>query len=941
VAVAQKSLDFLGRLECLTTVDDVEQNLEPRIKQPITNFWGKASPTSQSGPSSHSIAYHSLDVTAVGAELIARDRARLKRIATAVGIDIETLRWTLPFFLALHDIGKYARVFQAKSPEHWSVSSLGLYREIAPGNSHVVTGFQLLVAFSDEGSCRDVFETVMPGWSASERKILFRALAGHHGRPPPEEGIRSSLGSHDVCDACFTAAQAHIHAMFGLLRPPVLPRRPASALNVLAVGLAGLFVLADWIGSAETWFPYAAPIDGDETLECYWRRAQVAARRAVDEAGVSPALVKHFEGMSQLFGHVLVPSPVQVFAETVPLPDGPSLTIIEDVTGSGKTEAALTLAHRLMATARATGLYVALPTEATANAMYARLGASFRRLFTAEASPSLVLAHGHRALHEGFQDSVVDTASRALARNGSRDSGGDERPSSAECAEWIADDRRKAFLADVGAGTIDQALLAILPVKHQSLRLWGLADRVLIVDEAHAYDAYMTREIETLLEFQAALGGSTIVLSATLPQVTRRRFANAFRAGVSVGRIATAGDLQATDYPLVTIIGRDSKIEAAQPIRDGLARFVTATRVDDLEGALARVIAAAQAGACVAFVRNSVDEAIAACDRLRAAGLDPLLFHARFAMSDRQRIEAEVMGIFGPPPTDAATRRGHVLVATQVIEQSLDLDFDLVVTDLAPIDLMIQRAGRLCRHARGVRPIAGPELVVLSSDPIADPDKDWANRVLGRGARVYPNHALLWRSARALFRAGGIATPEGVRALVEAVYGDDVEPAPKKIEETEIRHDGKMKADTTVADMNVLYLRQDMSHPTPGYQEGRGKWDPDIHTPTRLTEDSLRIRLGRLVDGTVRPWADADESWRAWALSEVSVRRGRIETEDHNDPVTAAPVASAKAQWPEAERTVPLIALRRQGETWVGFGQDRDGQTVEMLYSIKSGLSFF
>jgi CRISPR-associated endonuclease/helicase Cas3 len=515
----------------------VKHDIWPLNVSSLAHFWGKASPTNQEGPTSHSIIYHSLDVAAVGFELIGCDRQRLGRIAAAVGIGIDTLRSAIPFLLTLHDIGKYARVFQAKSPDHWPVGSLGPYREIAPGNNHVVTGFQLLVALSDDGSCRGIFEAFMPGWSASERKILFCALAGHHGRPP-EEGARSSIGPHDVCDRCVEAAEAHIQATYSLLRPSALPRRSASALTVLGVGVAGLFVLADWIGSAEIWFPYAAPLEGDETFERSGRLAQRAAVRAVDDAGVSPADVEGFAGMSKLFPDIRTPSPMQGFAEGVPLPDGPSLIVIEDVTGSGKTEAALTLAHRLMALSRANGLYVALPTEATANAMYARLGSSFRRLFKKEATPSLVLAHGRRALHEGFQASVVDAASRAQARNGPRGGDGDERPSSAECADWIADDRRKAFLADIGAGTIDQALLAILPVKHQSLRLWGLADKVLIVDEAHAYDAYMTRELETLLEFHAALGGSAVILSATLPKVTRRRLVAAFRKGTSAGRDA-------------------------------------------------------------------------------------------------------------------------------------------------------------------------------------------------------------------------------------------------------------------------------------------------------------------------------------------------------------------------------------------------------------------
>ena len=915
------------------------KNNSERQKVPlIVHFWGKANPTNQGGVGFHPIVYHSLDVAAVGAALIARDRERLRRIAGAVGIGVDPLSNALPFFLALHDIGKYSRVFQAKSPDHWPAGSLGPFRAIPPGNSHVITGFQLLLEVSDNGSCRDVFETIMPGWGINERKILFCALTGHHGRPP-DESARRSLGPNDVCNTCVAAAQAHVHAMFALLRPAALPRRPASALTVLGVGMAGLFVLADWIGSAENWFPYTPPMEDDETFERYWRHARQAAARAVAEAGVLPAEVNHFGGMSQLFPDVRTPSPVQIFAETTPLPEGPALIVIEDVTGSGKTEAALTLAHRLMAAGRANGLYVALPTEATANAMYARLGKSFRRLFTVEATPSLVLAHSHRAFHVDFQDSIVTAAARVQSQDGGRDGGGEERPSSAECADWIADDRRKAFLADIGAGTIDQALLAILPVKHQSLRLWGLADRVLIVDEAHAYDAYMTRELETLLEFHAALGGTAIILSATLPKVMRCKLAAAFHKGVSADH-RTCDELEAIAYPLVTIIGPAGAGEAPQPIRQGLARRVIATRVNDLAGALARVVTAAQAGARVAFVRNSVDEAIAACDRLREAGLDPLLFHARFARIDRQRIETEVMSRFGRErESGSETQRGQVLVATQVIEQSLDLDFDLMVTDLAPIDLMIQRAGRLWRHARSSRPIGGPELAVLSEEPVDAPDKDWANRVLGRGAPVYPDHALLWRSARTLFRAGGIETPCGVRTLIEAVYGEAIrDEAPAALLHRELHAEGEASAASAIAQTNVLLLRPQGGRGHVGYRWDAGSWDSDVRTPTRLSNDSMRIRLGRIADGNVLPWAEADEPWRAWALSEVSVRVGRIASEDGIDPLIAAAVEAAKAGWPEAERIVPLIALQKGTDSWRGTARNSNQSGVAVTYSTKTGL---
>jgi CRISPR-associated endonuclease/helicase Cas3 len=900
------------------------------------DYWGKAARSAQAETRSHSIAYHCLDVAAVCTELIARDKDRLERIANAVGIDISALRNVLPFLLTLHDIGKYARVFQAKSPDHWPAELLGPYREIAPGNSHVVTGFQMLVHFSDAGPVQHIFADVMPGWSASERKIMFRALAGHHGRPP-DEGERSSIGPHDVCTACVAAAHTHIQAMFALLQPTALPRRPRDQLIKLGVGLAGFFVLTDWIGSAEDWFPYTAPIEDEQTFARYWNLAREAATRAINDAGVLPSRTKPFAGMSQLFPSISSLSPVQAFADTAELPIGPVLIIVEDVTGSGKTEAALTFAHRIMAGGRANGLYIALPTEATANAMYTRLGETFRRLFKDDAFPSLVLAHGRRALHKGFQDSVVSAAARANARNGT-DQDDNERPSSAECAEWIADDRRKAFLADVGAGTIDQALFAILPVKHQSLRLWGLADRVLVVDEAHAYDAYMQRELEALLEFHAALGVSTIILSATLPKATRQKLATAYRNGATA-EAHTRIDLKADDYPLVTIVGSQNAVEKPLPIREGLARFVSATRVGDIDSALGRVISASKEGACVAFVRNSVDGAIEAWHRLREEGVNSLLFHARFAMSDRQRIETDVMRLFGRNRDSAA--RGAVLVATQVIEQSLDLDFDLMVTDLAPIDLMIQRAGRLWRHARGARPVSGPELVVLSGEPVDNPDKDWASRVLGGGARVYQDHALLWRSARVLFGAGGINTPEGVRSLVEAVYDEKTrEPTPKSLLRRELRMAGETSAASAIAQTNVLLLRPQGGRPHAGYSADAGLWDADVRTPTRLSNDSIRIRLGRLVNGTVFSWAEADEPWRAWALSEVPVRVGRIAREGEDDASALAAIERAKSRWPMAERAVPLIALRLRDGVWRGRASNSGGQTVEVRYSSEQGLSF-
>jgi CRISPR-associated endonuclease/helicase Cas3 len=266
------------------------------------------------------------------------------------------------------------------------------------------------------------------------------------------------------------------------------------------------------------------------------------------------------------------PSPVQRWAEEVALPKGPALTLVEEATGGGKTEAALVLAHRLMADGRAQGLYVALPTMATANAMFERVKEACGRLFAEGERPSLVLAHGRAELHEGFRDLWVPVGSHPS------DDPEDERDGSGAAAPaWLADSRKKAFLADLGVGTIDQALLAVLTAKHQSLRLLGLASKVLIVDEAHAYDAYMQEELKRLLEFQAALGGSAIVLSATLPQATRRDLAASFAKGL--GRAAPTLEMQC--YPLVTLVSgegpakrarRTGRISAARSCSSGWPR---------------------------------------------------------------------------------------------------------------------------------------------------------------------------------------------------------------------------------------------------------------------------------------------------------------------------------------------------------------------------------
>ncbi len=726
-----------------------------------------------------------------------------------------------------------------------------------------------------------------------------------------------------ACEACLEAASAFVQSVFTLLDPPRLPQLRARDRNALTWWFAGFTVVADWIGSARQWFP-TVEASSNTDLAAYWQQTCAQAERAVREAGLVPAPVAAATGMQALFPD-RDPRPLQRWAEFVTLPEEPCLFVIEDATGSGKTEAALVLSHRLMCAGRADGLFVALPTMATANAMYGRLSEAYARLFLSSSRASLVLAHGRRALNDAFTDSILDGAT---ADAGALIADDPDQPVAAQCAAWIADNRRKTFLAQVGVGTIDQALLAVLPSRHSPLRLLGLSQRVLVVDEAHAYDAYVSAELARLLEFHAAMGGSAIVLSATLTAQQRADLCRAFRAGL--GCDDDREPAETAPYPAATTVSATSSETQAVELATGLARSVAVERVASTDAAADAVIAAAFAGGAVAWIRNTVDDAIEATELLRAHGLDPLLFHARFAMGDRLAVEQEVLRLFGPPSTPAE-RAGRVLVATQVVEQSLDVDFDLLVSDIAPADLIVQRTGRLWRHPwrNDTRPVPGPRLLLLAPEPVADPPANWIGDAKARF--VYANPAVLWRSAQALLSVGSIVTPDNIRALVEAAY--DETNTPPHLEPATFRAEGKEGAARGVAGQNVLTFEQP-------YDRAAGLWEPDDHTPTRLGEPQVTLRLARRVNGPLAPWCDDPTAFHAWCLSEVSVRASRV-SGVVEDPETAASLAALRAQWSRWDRDTLVLVLRPvNATTWQGRVVDQRGAPCSVTYSRATGWSW-
>jgi CRISPR-associated endonuclease/helicase Cas3 len=515
------------------------------------------------------------------------------------------------------------------------------------------------------------------------------------------------------------------------------------------------------------------------------------------------------------------------------------------------------------------------------------------------------------------------------------------------CAAWLADNRKKALLAPCGVGTLDQALLGALPARHQALRLLGLGRVVLVADEVHAYDAYTRRLLCALLEFLAMLGSSAVVLTATLPRRQRQELCDAFRRGLGLG----PEPLVESAFPLATRADgsgcRETPVAAARELE------VPVVFTSD-EGAMYDELAAAHlAGACACWIRNTVDQVLEAYRHLvEEWGVPPssvTVFHARFALGDRLRIEEEVLRRFGKEsgPED---RAGRILLASQVVEQSLDLDFDLLLSDLAPMELLIQRAGRCHRHGQreGRQPgYSSPRLRVLAPEPTDDAGAGWYKALLGNAAHVYPEQAPLWRAVRLLRERGAIRLPEDARHLVEGAYDEAAMPAPDALELADATARGVELGKGSMARYNEL-------KPDMGYcmEATNTLWAEEERTPTRLGEDRVTVRLVRVEGGRARLWdegavrsgADADSpvdapvDTKTCARSELSLSSYRVGEEcipEHLRPV----VEKLRAAMPDQARHCVLLALEPgEGGAWRGRMKSRAGEGVS--YDPILGLTF-
>ncbi|WP_307873191.1 CRISPR-associated helicase Cas3' [Paractinoplanes ovalisporus] len=624
------------------------------------------------------------------------------------------------------------------------------------------------------------------GWADPHAYAVV--VGGHHGTPPTDELLDGILlRRYLLGDTAWQQVQSELLAWMTTRSgaDKWLSSWAGTPLSQPAqAALTGLVIVADWIASNEEFFPYLLDKSDLDRLRAAWTKVDLPIPWL---ATPPPADTVALFATRFALPTGALPRPVQqTVTDLAAAMPAPGMIIVEAAMGEGKTEAALAAVEVLARRTGASGCYLALPTRATSDAMFLRMLSWLRRLPDRQigrGDHAVRLAHGKAALNADYDRLRFNSLPSAIGE----DAGG----AKIGVHSWLAGSKR-SLLSSFVVGTIDQLLLAALRSKHLVLRHLGLAGKVVVIDEAHAYDVYMGRFLDRALEWLAAYGVPVVVLSATLPAHRRAELLAAY----DTGRLGPPPPLTWRDrgkpridpyeavradlrYPLITTSAEQRGGTTASCADSGRSSQIRVRRLDDEPMSLTEMLREQlRHGGCALVIRNTVARVQETAEQLRAAlGPDtPVsVAHSRFMAVDRAVKDRWLNDTFGPPGNSQRPYR-HIVVASQVAEQSLDIDFDLLVTDLAPVDLVLQRIGRLHRHPRDDRPaaLATPTCWITGADWTHEPPEP----VIG-SRRVY-QPAMLLRSAAVLLPyldGEPLRLPADIAALTQAAYGPaDVGP---------------------------------------------------------------------------------------------------------------------------------------------------------------------
>ena len=570
---------------------------------------------------------------------------------------------TICFLAAMHDLGKCHPYFQHENRDR---------------------------RYRHEVGTQEMLEKMMGDEPGFDRRVccsLIQALRLHHQKGRCECDV--SIPSNRRPEWWAEQQRQLFDGMKAIFSMDLASVSRCRHLDAACVLVWGLVILSDWLASGQAAFQ---EIPEELEVEEYAAASRKAAERAIDAAKLIDAALPpdgNFTTVWPGFGNL---RPVQAASEALArdwrAENAPGLILIEAPMGEGKTEAAIYLANRLMHSLDRSGFYMALPTAATSNSMFFRM----REFLESHDAGAPRLMHAQSWLVEEGLDN------------------GD-----GEARAWLTP-RKRTMLAQYAVGTVDQAMLSVMAVRSGVLRLLGLASKVLILDEIHAYDAYMREIIERLLSWCAALGIPVSLLSATLPPGLRSRFLTAY-SGIP-------GVFKAEGYPSITCKRRGkppTHINVPGSTMGGRVQIESRSLLGRNEEIADFALELIIDGGCAGVIMNTVQDAQEVFQQVRGragADVDCLLYHARFPLEERLEIEKKCIGWFGKRRESA---KKAILVATQTVEQSIDIDLDVLVTALCPVDLLLQRIGRMWRHAETRRPssISEPRAFVLMPEGAA------------------------------------------------------------------------------------------------------------------------------------------------------------------------------------------------------------------------------
>lgn len=693
------------------------------------------------------------------------------------------------FLAAVHDLGKATPVFQAKRA--WPPC-----RDLDDHITEKLLSADLPIKMHQEFTRATKTPHALAAQMLLEKAGCSRAVASiigaHHGRPQDLNTVGSggvdvySLNYHlgaagkNAWAAVQNELIAYALELAGFTSLKDLPR-PNMASQVL---LSGLLVMADWVASNESLFPYLALEDPPGMINPEKRNKNAWSRLALPYPWVAGNTWMASNLYETRFPFISQPNEIQQsavdVAETL---ESPGIMIIEAPMGMGKTEAALACAEVAADKFNCGGLFFALPTQATTDGMFGRLLDWVKRLEDG-GGQSVKLFHGKAQFNDEYQ--------ALKAFEGSTNIGSDEQ-AGAFVHEWF-EGQKKSMLAGFVAGTIDQLLLSALKQKHLMLRHLGLAGKVVIIDECHAYDAYMSQYLSRALNWLGAYRMPVIVLSATLPAQKRRDLVNAYlnedllpatksdplgKGLKKHGSEPVPAWVQNRAYPLITFTDNGAVSQKAVSTA-GVSHEVKLEYIGD-ETLIDRMREMLAGGGCAGVVSNTVRRAQELALRLRYEFGDEavLVLHSRFLASDRAEKERQLLSELGKPGPNTERPLLRIVVGSQVLEQSLDIDFDVLFSDICPVDLLLQRIGRLHRHKRS-RPalIKNPRCFVMGCE--GDGFEAGTEAVYGK--------YLLMRTKALLSPV--IKLPEDIPGLVQEVYDSSVPlpPAPPSYHEAEAAH---------------------------------------------------------------------------------------------------------------------------------------------------------